>query len=242
MMVRHLLISVAITLFVMIVRPFGVSYVGLTEILILLGLTPLNFLVMSFLHNIEFHPALARVTALIVIVVITLANTIYLTLVAGNAIDIRTGVKVGVVVLLAFGAISLWMREKSLKSEIIELRARQERSGIDPFILTSDNDREVLRIDPRTLLFIKADKNYVQIFQRTDGTTKEKLLRTSLKRILNAVPENMLLQCHRSFAVNLKNASQITHRGGKMQILFPGDYKVPVSRAFKFLVLESVKN
>ena len=237
-MFRYLSISVAITLFILVIQPFGVAFTNTIEFLIILGLTPLNFLVMTFIHKFEFSALNSVLRSLLVILIITIANSTYLILLSGETMEIRTTGKVAIIVVLGFAAISLWIRERVLNSEVIVLRSRERKQTQKIFSVSSDNDRDVLRVKQDELLFVKSDKNYVQVFLWSDGVMQEKLLRTSLNRLLDSPVGTVLFRCHRSYAVNVSSAEQITRHGGQMWIVYPGGNKAPVSRAHRDSILK----
>ncbi|MEM1327423.1 MAG: LytTR family DNA-binding domain-containing protein [Bacteroidota bacterium] len=99
--------------------------------------------------------------------------------------------------------------------------------------LKSDQSTTAISLDLSTLLFIKADGNYVRIYQ--DKTTD--LYRISLSEIEQQITTAPLLRCHRSYIVNLNQVTQVSGnaQGLKLQ-LKDEDCIIPVSRKYVDIV------
>jgi hypothetical protein len=71
----------------------------------------------------------------------------------------------------------------------------------DVLIFTGENKLDILKIKKADLVCISNAQNYVEIFYIENGKLHSKLLRTSLKRILEDF--TFLVQIHRSHLINL---------------------------------------
>ena len=93
--------------------------------------------------------------------------------------------------------------------------------------LFGDNKLDVLKLQMIDLVALEAANNYVAVYYISNGELKKKLLRSSLRKIHQSVPE--MIQVHRSYLINLdhfiewKDAATI----GLTQ------FSVPVSQKYK---------
>lgn len=117
------------------------------------------------------------------------------------------------------------------------LVARHGNGGIaaknnNPTItLMGENKLDILNLPMSHLVALEAASNYVAVYYMIDGQLQKKLLRTSLRKIHNSVPE--MVQVHRSYLVNSQHF--IEWKDGltlSMTQLF-----VPVSQKYKSTLL-----
>ncbi|MCB0480677.1 MAG: response regulator transcription factor [Flavobacteriales bacterium] len=91
-------------------------------------------------------------------------------------------------------------------------------------ILKIRNGGEDLRIQIDKILYIQADNNYVNIV-----TEKRKhLLRISISSIKEQLDENIFIQTHRSYLVNIQKVESICASSIKIDQM-----NIPISRSFK---------
>ncbi len=85
-------------------------------------------------------------------------------------------------------------------------------------------DRSLVQVPVSEILFVEADRDYVQIH-----TTKQVIrVHSSLKALMNELPPNRFLQIHRSFVANPQHIS--LYKRNSVSIL---TYLLPVSRAYR---------
>ncbi len=232
---RAALIGAAIAGFMLVFRPFGIAITSTAAFLVILGLAPLNFMTILFLHMAPSRKGwivLAQRAG-----AITFVNIIYISLLTGGA-NVASSVKVGLVSLLVIAALGLWNRERSLHREVLELRARPSPEASELIILRDESDKEILRLTPDQLHFIKAGGNYVDVHYLKNGAPGKALLRGTLASIARQAGYNKLIQCHRSYFVNLMAAQRIISEGRRMEIEFAEGERVPVSRNFHTAIRE----
>ena len=82
------------------------------------------------------------------------------------------------------------------------------------------------------ILLIESLQNYVQIHR--NGQHKL-LVHMSLKKLMELLPPQMFIQAHKSFVVNLEQVKAF--EGNQLLI---NDSKVPIGRAFRSKVMESI--
>ncbi len=104
----------------------------------------------------------------------------------------------------------------------------------EEYLLTANNGK-TLRINPKDILFIRSDDNYVDIHYLTGKERKKVLFRSSLKNI-EAQLVNLISpihRCHRQYLINVNhfNIQKMTSRS--MAIGLKGyDEEIPVSRQY----------
>lgn len=223
-------IALAVTAFLIVFRPFGVTLATPADWIAALGFAPLNFLTIMLVHRLpdRFGP----VRALPVIG----ANILYAIFVGGASPMVGVTASVLIAALTA-GLVGLWNRERRLADEVVTLRAADRASeppgGASMIVLRGENDRDILKLQPHRLEFIRADGNYAEVhFQRSDGPTTA-LLRASLKSLAAQCEGDFLTPCHRSYLVNLAAADRLSIAGGRMTVEFPSGKSCPVSRRYR---------
>lgn len=228
---RAAMIAVAITVFMLVFRPFGMSISNAASLLAVLGFAPLNFAAMALAHMAPPRPG--WLSASLRVGGIVLANIAYVSIIAGGNADISTIVKVVLIALLVIAAVSFWNRERALRREVLDLRNRPAPAAQDIFALRGDNDSEILRLTPATLLYLCANGNYVDVHYVKNGAPEKSMLRATLAGLQAQTPDGILAQCHRSYLVNLAAAQRLVSTGGRMAIEFPNGATAPVSRSYR---------
>lgn len=101
--------------------------------------------------------------------------------------------------------------------------------------LYDEHKRLKLTISPASILYVRAESNYVNIYYLDSGRPKEYLLRSSMKSAEESLSGFGLARCHRSFLVNPKHVSML----GKADDGFtyatldtPDTPKIPVSKQY----------
>ena len=87
--------------------------------------------------------------------------------------------------------------------------------------------------------FVKAAGNYVEVMTK-DGL---QLVRATLKEVLAQIKENELIQCHRSYLVNLSYAEKLENeRAGHGILNLTDGHLVPVSKAKRCFIRSCMSN
>lgn len=85
-------------------------------------------------------------------------------------------------------------------------------------------ERQIKKIYLKDILFVEGEENYVYIY-----TLSEKIMvRSTMKHILESLPEGCFLQIHKSYVVNIAHISNV--EGNMLGI---GEYKVPIARNYR---------
>ena len=237
---RAAIIALGIAAFMLVFRPFGMVVDSPAALVVVLGFAPLNFALVLLVH---LAPSLSgwaggvqRIGAII------LANFVYTAVLGGAGVNAVTSVKVIAVGLLVAAAVALWNRERSLRQEVLELRARPATPELEVIVLRGEGDKEILRLPPDALHYVRANGNYVDVHFLRGDAPETSLLRATLAGIIEQTPEGALVQCHRSYLANLGAARRLISAAGNMEIEFAGGGQIPVSRSYRKAIRAAAVN
>ena len=98
--------------------------------------------------------------------------------------------------------------------------------------LRGDNQGELLSLEPEQIRYLAAADNYVQVFFVKNGTLKSTMLRTTLRKMEDALAQwPQFFRCHRTYLVNLDQVTQVSGNAQGYRLHLEGlDETVPVSR------------
>jgi len=101
-------------------------------------------------------------------------------------------------------------------------------------ILIDENNKEKLTFTLEDVIYISAQGNYVSIFFNTEKGVREKVLRSSLKKIENQLNHCFcFIRCHRSYIINTYWFEKVTGNARSYSLKSPIiDYTIPISRSF----------
>lgn len=129
---------------------------------------------------------------------------------------------------------------QQLQAEYSAQTAVQRREEL--LVLTSENEKDQVKIKKSNLIFIHSADNYVEIFQQQKDRVDKILLRSSLKRIEDSLKQHPNIQrCHRAYLVNLKQVYQVAGDSQGYQLQFRNTaFTVPVSRNYSKKIRKSI--
>lgn len=111
-----------------------------------------------------------------------------------------------------------------------------------PSLVLGAETKESLAIRAEDFLCAESVGNYVKVIYRsaTDGKTLTKIIRTSIKRVEEAVAScPFIIRCHRAFLVNLQKVKEICGNLQGCLLRLDGlKLRIPVSRAYAKRVTE----
>jgi two-component system, LytTR family, response regulator LytT len=102
---------------------------------------------------------------------------------------------------------------------------------INDTLLIKDNYRYI-KIPLKDILWFESDKNYVEV----KTVQRKYAIRTTLKRLLEALPPNQFVRCHKQYVVNV---AQVQKFGTNSLII--SSFELPISRTEKEEVLRLLK-
>ncbi len=236
---RSAAIATGVVVFLFAFRPFGLTTDSAADALVLLGVAPLNFLIMLGIHALPLRREPWRTVVAIGCLVV--GNTAYLAALSQSVPAFEIGLAVALVVGLTASIVFLWNRGNIPEQELHE-RDVNVAPGGRPITLSGESDQEILQLAPDELLFMSANGNYVDVHYRKGDDAAKSMLRGSLAGLAAQVPGKLLVQCHRSHFVNLAVARRIVRAKGRTLIEFDGSGRVPVSRMFRQDVLKAISD
>lgn len=236
-LVRSAAVSIGVVFFLFAFRPFGLTIDSVVDALALLGMAPLNFLIMLGIHVLPIRRQPWR--TIVALGFLVVGNMTYLSVWSQSMHAFETGLSVVLVIGLTASVVSLWNRGRIPEQEF---DARQSDIALDrrSIRLSGEGDQEILQLLPDELLFMKANGNYVDVYYRKDHSVAKSMFRSSLAGLAEQVPGEQMVQCHRSYFVNLAVARRIVRAKGRTQIEFDGGQRVPVSRMFGQAVRKAI--
>jgi len=97
----------------------------------------------------------------------------------------------------------------------------------DTITLNGDNKLDILKLSMSNLIALEASNNYVTVYYLIDGQFQKKLLRSSLRKMHETVPE--MVKVHRSYLVNTQHFIEWKDA----MTLGLTQFSVPVSQKYK---------
>ena len=103
-----------------------------------------------------------------------------------------------------------------------------------------ENGKLRFSVKPDDLLFLEAADNYVFVHYLDQDKKLKFMIRNSMKNILQSIPGNSLIQCHRSYLVNFDKVRIIKKEkdGLHLEMDTPDKLSLPVSKTYVDQVLK----
>jgi len=154
--------------------------------------------------------------------------------------------------LLPVSLITLWNHNRLQKKNLEEALALTKVIDSQPLppinaaaklMLTGDNAKEFIELEPQQILFMEAADNYVEVVWLIGAKPNKKLLRTTLKKMEEQLSEvGYLFRCHRSYLVNLRKVTSVTGNSQGYKLVFEDSaFMVPVSRNLNDIIREKME-
>jgi hypothetical protein len=246
-------ISFFVTLFLILFKPFGLSnYPGADLNLLILGYGITCFLVLIsvFLILRKFKKKSEEtwttgkeiLETLIYIFFVAIGNLLYTHFVFGSELTFASLIQFQVITLLV-GVFPVTALVVANQFRLLKKNARQaEQMNADltvthassvskDILLIADNEKDSVKTDDDSLLFIEASDNYSTVYFVLNGQLKSHLLRSSLKRLESQINNPNVIRCHRTYIVNLLKVESVTGNAQGYRLRFRHfDQSIPVSR------------
>ncbi len=100
--------------------------------------------------------------------------------------------------------------------------------------LTGENSREVHSFPLSALLYLESMQNYVSVCHLQAGKIEKTVFRSTIKRMESQTANSPLVRCHRSFVVNTNLIEQVAGNAQGLRLTLKDlpDFEVPVSRKY----------
>lgn len=123
------------------------------------------------------------------------------------------------------------LNQKLLTSKSTDNKIKTAASNAERIVLLAENKKVALKINPKDLVFVKSEGNYVEVFYSRNQETQRELIRISLKSIEEQLSEQDFFRCHNRFIVNILHIQKAEGNARNLELsLFKIEEKIPVSR------------
>lgn len=113
---------------------------------------------------------------------------------------------------------------------------------IPKLIFIAENEKDKIELIPEQLLYIESADNYSNIVFIENEKIKKQLISSSLKRIESQLNSDLIVRCHRTFIVNLKNVKNVEGNAAGYKLSFGiENCFVAVSRNYGNSILDKLK-
>ena len=121
-----------------------------------------------------------------------------------------------------------------LDKEIGGTNVFEESKIYTSLIIKSENEKDVLNIPSRNLLYIKSAGNYLEIIFLGKNGVETELLRSTIKRMESELHSySFITRCHRMYLINLLNIIHVSGDSQGYRIIFKDHHlQIPVSRGY----------
>lgn len=130
--------------------------------------------------------------------------------------------------------------ENKLNDYIDKYESEQETDVL--IDLKDENDQIESQINLNNILALESNNQYVLIYSIEADEIKKVLIRTRLKKLLGELEGTPILQCHRSYAVNLLNVAHLENQNRKSFLVLntPNEMEIPVSKSYFQSIRETI--
>jgi hypothetical protein len=247
-----LLFGLFIFLFLFIFKPFGFNQVKSTQQLIIsfgFGMIT-TFVLIIFKYLIE--PVVVKgnwtlwkniLWDITIASSIGIANYFYITLVFHQAFAVKY-LFFGVYTAILVGVIPVTISHIVLLNRLY--KTALEEAAISPgeilwdseVIIRAGNPKNEVRIDPKNIIYLCSNDNYVTIVTVKGDSQSKTTIRGTLKEVESELKNNSrFIRCHKCYIVNLDFADHVTGHNQNMKIrLLNSGTEIPVSRSKATLV------
>lgn len=120
----------------------------------------------------------------------------------------------------------------------IESSENQDKEKV---VITSENQKDVFKVDSDKLVYLKSEGNYVELFYLHNNAVHKELIRNRLKVLESNLPERSFFRCHKSYIVNLHHILKVQGNSRNMELLLNQvNEKIPVSRTSAKTLLQII--
>ncbi|HRH36656.1 MAG TPA: LytTR family DNA-binding domain-containing protein [Catalimonadaceae bacterium] len=115
-----------------------------------------------------------------------------------------------------------------------------EKIPVQLIKISGEGQKDELEFFVSDFLMAEASGNYVEVFLKNGISVEKKLIRATLSRLQNEIP-NPVARCHRSFLVNLNRVEKVSGnaQGYKLHLNF-GGLSVPVGRNYSDIIRQKI--
>ena len=263
---EELIAALRVSLFAIVLiyflRPFGLQDAGLNVlfgywlvvvVVAMLNIILFNVVLIKFIDQISWNVIKEIIRTLFYLLNIAVGIMVFTNIRFGNDLDFGDIlVFAGYTILI--GVIPAFIRVMSIHNWLLKKNLK-EASGLNSFLEKSENvhsekliklESEVVKESFETtnkrLLYLESEQHYVNIFYKEKETAKTTMIRLGLTKALDQIEDDYIIQCHRSFVVNLRMVTQVKSNSQGLRLcLNTNNIEIPVSRSYKKKTTELLK-
>ena len=157
--------------------------------------------------------------------------------------QLKMFVKIFLVLLFPFVGTVLYVSIKKLSNEIQELDVQLKqyksvyKSSNHEQVLNilDENENVDLKISINNFLYAESSNQYILVHYLKQGEVRRHIVRNRLKKFVIQSNDFPIMQCHRSYAINLLNVDYLTKKNGKEYLVIKtqnSTQHIPVSNSF----------
>lgn len=136
---------------------------------------------------------------------------------------------------IAILLIARWLQAKNNLEKTLWMSQSPQTDAPPTITLRGENKHETFTFLKHELLFLRSADNYVEIFLLKNRNVQRLMLRTALSRLIDQLDDDVFLQTHRSYIVNLDQPLRFEGKSPNYQLVFenmPDIESVPVSKTY----------
>ena len=249
-------VGIFVSLFLYLVRPFGIEKTSNEVLFVCLGFGGVTIL-FGLLYDLLGRYVLRLQTdvpawtlgkwilnAMGLILWIAIGNYLFISLLAGEHIAewpaffqvILSTLLVGIFPIVFSG---LMIQMKAIRTHLaisqqIHPPHQQEVSDTSRTLSLSLGQHPPLEVRISDLRFIEAMQNYVSVYYWSDNLLKKEIYRSTLSSLEAELAESPIMRCHRSYLVNTEAIENVSGnaQGLKLRLTDVPDQEIPVSRSY----------
>ena len=112
------------------------------------------------------------------------------------------------------------------------------------YTFSAENSSEYIDLNTEDLFCVKSDGNYCEFYFKEKGIIKKQIIRITLKSIEEKLRNDKdIIQCHRSYIVNLQNVILVSGNARNLSLHFDNlGFTIPISRSNESLVTKAIRH
>lgn len=101
-------------------------------------------------------------------------------------------------------------------------------------IIKGDNKKEEFDLDEKSIVYLKSDKNYIELYYLKDNKLEKLFFRATMTNMVQQLPSDIFMRIHKSYMVNVGLAVKIYTLNSAYVLLMqlPEKLELPVSRTY----------
>jgi hypothetical protein len=123
-----------------------------------------------------------------------------------------------------------WKYKGTVRSEVAISETKNRDT--QQVILKGTNKGDLIETDIDDIIYIKAEDNYVILYLARDGSIQKHMIRGTMSKINEQLPDSKFYRCHRSYIINFHRIEELKGNKNSMKVILEKSAKViPVSRS-----------